>query len=86
MSIPLTHQQLTFIRGHDAKLIALDQQIRDVRSAMDMFLNYVLAEAGAKGPHKLSDDGTKLVRDEDPTKKNPPKPNQTKRPTKRTRR
>jgi len=86
MSIPLSHQQITFLHGHDVKLISLDQQIRDVKTARDMFLNYVLAEAGAIGPHKLSPDGTQLVRDEDPTKKNPQKPNQTKRPTKKPRR
>lgn len=85
MSIPLSKSQIDFLRGHDAKLIALDQQAKDVNTAVAMFLNYVLAEAGAEGPHKLSPDGMQLVRDEDPTKKNPQK-SPAKRPTKRTRR
>ncbi len=87
MPIPFSQKQLEFIRGHETKVITLRQQIADVETARENFMNYVLAENGAVGPHKLSDDGTQLVRDEDPTKKTPPKENQKKKtPARRTRR
>ena len=86
MPIPLSQSQLEFLRGHETRLVTLEQQMKDVAGARDNFLNYVLAENGAVGPHKLSKDGTQLVRDEDPTKKTTKGTQTKKAPAKRTRR